>query len=237
MTIPGAFCYFCNMFNARTKIVAKAPGNLDILSAWGLPHTLVTNCLQRPLAALITSGSLAELYLKFLQDFHTTGLWPVCTDDPEHPWLQHHPLDFPFAPSQPPFPATLRARPAESPPEILLCPGLAPPEALLLVPVRRPADVPAALNWSGSVRRNFNGNDISGCLRSWEDRYGAVITNIGADKLDVLVTHPPTTSEQSREIAEEIHAICPDIVSQGSTTTELLQALVEDSDTWYFWWD
>lgn len=225
------------MFNAHTKITAKAPGNLGILTTWGLPHRLISSDANMPIGALVTQGNLAELYVKFLQDFHTTGLWPVCTNEPDDPWLTTRPPVQPFAPSPPPFQGLFRARPEKSPPEVLLCPGLIPPEALLLVPVRRPADVPAVIGWLGSVNQNLFGNDISGCLRSWEDRYGAVLVTIGADKFELMITHPPKTAQQAREIAEEIYTVCPDMVAQGAHTIELLQALVEDSDTWYFWWD
>lgn len=230
------------MFDARTKISAKHPGNLGILATWGLPHTIVTDPHGTPVAALITEGNLAELYPKFLQDFHTTGLWPVHTNDLDRPWLSREFLLGPYAPTPPPFRGRYRARPAGDTPEVLLCPSLAPPTAIVLVPARRPADVPALLGWTGSGA--LTGNDIAGCLRSWEDRYGAVLMNMGSDNLGLLVTTPPQTPEQLREVAEEIHIVCPGIVSQhpavgepGHTAIALLQTLIEDSNTWYFWWD
>ncbi|MDO5076373.1 DUF4253 domain-containing protein [Corynebacterium sp.] len=230
------------MFDARTTIHAKHPGNLGLLTTWGLPHTIVTAGCGTPIAALITEGNLAELYPKFLQDFHTTGLWPILTNDVERPWLSREFLLGPLAPTPPPFAGRFRARPDAHVHEVLLCPGLAPPTALVLVPTQRPADVPAALGWLGSG--GLTGNDIAGCLRSWEDRYGAILMTIGHDNLELLVTSPPQTPAQVRELAEEIALVCPGIINPsaealapGSDGMELLQGLIEDSDTWYFWWD
>ncbi|MGC7358384.1 DUF4253 domain-containing protein, partial [Mycobacteroides abscessus subsp. massiliense] len=64
---------------------------------------------------------------------------------------------------------------------------VAEPGALLLVPVARPADVPAALGWWGGTNYCLTGTDFTAVLRSWEDRFGAVLISIGFDTMTVRV--------------------------------------------------
>lgn len=109
-------------------------------------------------------------------------------------------------------------------------------QRLLLVPVTRPADVPAHLGWWGAANYDLSGGDISAVLRSWEDRFGAVLIGMGFDTLTLHAAHPPVEPRQIELVAREQFAFCPDIVDQGVETIEALQECVADA-RWWFWWD
>lgn len=110
--------------------------------------------------------------------------------------------------------------------------------ALLLVPVTRPADVPAAIGWTGAEGYEYSGAGISAVLRSWEDRFGAVLIGLGPDRLRLSVERPPRYPEQARRLAGEHYGLAPDVIDQGAggdpeTYAEQLFGRRE----WDFWWN
>ncbi|MET9325480.1 DUF4253 domain-containing protein [Tsukamurella sp. NPDC003166] len=107
---------------------------------------------------------------------------------------------------------------------------------LLLVPVARPADVPAALGWMGAVNYDISGEDHAAVLRSWEDRFGAVLVGIGFDTLLVQVGHLPESAEQIDGLLREHYAYCPDNIDQGLSADDYRAGLTEWTH-WSFWWD
>lgn len=64
---------------------------------------------------------------------------------------------------------------------------------ILLVPATRPADVPRLVGWSGAGNYYIDGHDISAVLGSWEERYGAVLYQLGGTTLTLRVARPPAT--------------------------------------------
>jgi hypothetical protein len=111
-----------------------------------------------------------------------------------------------------------------------------PISALLLVPVARPADVLWRLGWLGAVNYGFTGAELSAVLRSWEDRFGAVITHLGFDVLAVQVAAPPTDPAELEALAVEHYAFCPDNIDQSGISLAKYAAQLE-SMPWSFWWD
>ena len=107
---------------------------------------------------------------------------------------------------------------------------------LVIVPVSRPADVPAALGWDGAVNHGLSGSDISLVLRSWEERFGAVPMLMGFDTLTLQVSQPPQDPKQIERVALEHYAFCPDNIDQGTFTLEKYLPQLE-SISWGFWWD
>jgi hypothetical protein len=138
-------------------------------------------------------------------------------------------------------------------------PGLAPPPSgptyptaaedvarpergwLALVPVTRPADVVAAIGWSGVANYNVFSHigpaDISAILRSWQTRYGAVPVLMDADGLVLGVRRPPSTQDEARRAAAERIAACSDQAFQNE------DGLIDDANKirghidWFCWWD
>lgn len=66
---------------------------------------------------------------------------------------------------------------------------------LALVPVSRPADVPAALCWNGMCNAVDEVVGLSAVLRSWEDRFGALLVSVALATSWVSVAAPPWTEE------------------------------------------
>lgn len=72
-----------------------------------------------------------------------------------------------------------------------------------LVPVERPADVPAVLGWAGMIKSTEQVEAISAVLRSWEDRFGATLVVLGFDELELSVAAPPRTPGRALVLAAE----------------------------------
>ncbi|MFE1869361.1 DUF4253 domain-containing protein [Streptomyces sp. NPDC059496] len=109
---------------------------------------------------------------------------------------------------------------------------------LALVPVGRPADVPAAIGWSGPVNYVDDVARLCAVLRSWEDRFGARVVALSYARLDLSVAAPPRSLDEALAIAAEHFAFCPDNVWQGYESIRLYaeQALLGNAH-WTFWWD
>ncbi|OYN99513.1 hypothetical protein CGZ94_04235 [Enemella evansiae] len=106
--------------------------------------------------------------------------------------------------------------------------------SLLLTPVTRPADVPAALGWTGAEGYEYTGGDVSAVLRSWEDRFGAVLVGLGPDRLRLSVERPPRYPEQARQLAGEHYGLAPDVIDQDP---EAYAELLFSRREWDFWWN
>ncbi|KXO93109.1 DUF4253 domain-containing protein [Tsukamurella tyrosinosolvens] len=106
---------------------------------------------------------------------------------------------------------------------------------LLLVPVARPADVPAALGWLGATNSQLTGADITAVLRSWEDRFEAVLVSIGWDTLEVQIGNRPETTQQRGKLVSEHYWICPD--NFAASVPETYSQGLSTWDRWSFWWD
>lgn len=74
-------------------------------------------------------------------------------------------------------------------------------------------------------------------FKSWHERYGAVVTCMSDDVIEMDVARPPATLEAARVLAEEHFVYCPDIVLQGVGSVASLALALKGSSHWYFWWD
>jgi len=74
-------------------------------------------------------------------------------------------------------------------------------------------------------------------FKSWYERYGAVVTCISDDVIEMDVPRPPVTPEAAKALAEEQFVYCPDIVLQGVESVASLALALKGSSHWYFWWD
>ena len=111
------------------------------------------------------------------------------------------------------------------------------PYRLGLVPVERPADVPAVLGWTGMIKSTDEVAALSGVLRSWEDRFGATLVVLGFDELELSVAAPPRTSNRALVVAAEHRAFSVRSFSgQPGTLREYASGLVHRRH-WRFSWD
>jgi hypothetical protein len=82
---------------------------------------------------------------------------------------------------------------------------------LAVVDAARPTDIPIALRWSGMC--NYYDRDLVGLcavLRSWEERFGAVLVAMTFSTLVLAVAHPPRSQTDAERVAAEHFAFCPD---------------------------
>jgi Domain of unknown function (DUF4253) len=78
---------------------------------------------------------------------------------------------------------------------------------LLAVPCNRPADALTAVGFGGIQLRS---EDVSAILRSWEDRFGAVVTLLDPGRTVLSVEAPPRTFASALAVAAEHFAAAPD---------------------------
>jgi hypothetical protein len=113
--------------------------------------------------------------------------------------------------------------------------GALPPARLALAVASRPADVLPLIGWEASDRFP-DSPPIAAVLRSWEDRFGARLLQVGFARLVLLVRRPPHSLETARWIAAE-HIAFADECGLGLTTVSDLATTLVDAPTWSFWWD
>lgn len=108
------------------------------------------------------------------------------------------------------------------------------PAYLALVPASRPADVLPLVGWHGTLQ--FDSSlPIAAVLRSWEDRFGARLVEIGFDELRLLVERPPRTLEAAQAIAAEHFAFADE--SSGLNRISRIAPHLVGQPFWSFWWD
>ncbi|WP_216210118.1 DUF4253 domain-containing protein [Amycolatopsis aidingensis] len=106
-----------------------------------------------------------------------------------------------------------------------------------LVATERPADIPALLGWSGMINTTNEVAAISAVLRSWEERFGAVLISLGFDTLELSVAAPPKTRERALTTAAEHRAFCLEsFTGQQGDLREFADNLL-GARLWRFWWD
>lgn len=106
-----------------------------------------------------------------------------------------------------------------------------------LVAVDRPGDVLAAVGWLGAGSSTQDVPALSAVLRSWEERYGAMLVVLGFDTLELSVAAPPTTEHRALRLAAEHRAFCLDsFTRQPGTLRDSALHLIAGA-VWRFWWD
>ncbi len=105
------------------------------------------------------------------------------------------------------------------------------------MPGTRPADAVAVLGWRGTGNRHDDVSGLAAVLRSWEERYGAVLVEIDFMTLWVSVAAPPRTPSECRAVAAEHFAFCPDVDSEDPRPLRLYASTLAGNPRWRFWWD
>jgi hypothetical protein len=202
--------------------------------------------------------------------FPETGVWPLLWRTQEQPedcvdadsdisaidtvdllavlqqrWAQTPPPEDDQPPQFPGLAAPVRGEDPSNPfPEW----ALAEPTRLLLVPCNRPAD---AITVLGGVAGESSQQFISAILRSWEERFGAVIFEAAPGFTRISAARHPNDGEQAVALAAEIYACLIDkadlkqtplsVIAHGlqygarEQTTDLLDASIS-SDAWDISW-
>jgi hypothetical protein len=119
---------------------------------------------------------------------------------------------------------------------------------LVLVPCTHPADAVAAMHLvCGSVYAGVeNPGDVSSVLRSWEERFAAVLVAAQPGGITLAVGAPPRSAERALRIAAEQFALAPrdDAGAPAALSVAARELLTGDPpytesgrDIWTLWWD
>jgi len=77
---------------------------------------------------------------------------------------------------------------------------------------------------------------LTAVLRSWEDRFGARVIDVGFADLRLLVERPPRTLEAAERVAAE-HIVLANECTEGHGDVRSLARCLLDGPVWTFWWD
>jgi hypothetical protein len=104
-----------------------------------------------------------------------------------------------------------------------------------LVPAARPADILPRLGWAGASNHR-TASELAVVLRSWEDRFGARLLEVGFDGIRLLVSRPPQTLEAAQPIGAE-HFAFADEAHKGPRHVGWIARALVNNPFWDFWWD
>lgn len=105
--------------------------------------------------------------------------------------------------------------------------------AVTIVPVDEAWEVPAFFHFGGYVGTP-SAHLHAAIMKYWADNWGARVSGIGADMLDVYLDEPLRDRDEVLEVAREYFAYCPP--SMGDDITDLARR-IDGAHWWFFWWD
>jgi Domain of unknown function (DUF4253) len=111
------------------------------------------------------------------------------------------------------------------------------PAHLAVVPVSRPADIVAAVGWLGTGNYHDDVAGLSAVLRSWEERFGALLVRMDQATLWLSVAGPPRSEGECRAVAAEHFAFCPDVDGEDPRPLREYAASLAGRRWWRLWWD
>jgi hypothetical protein len=111
------------------------------------------------------------------------------------------------------------------------------PARIGLVPATRPADILTRLGWTGTTNRGWEPAQVSAVLRSWEDRFGARLLQVGFAEIRLVVSRPPRTLGEALPIAAEHVAFCDECARMGLRHVRMIAQTLVGNPFWDFWWD
>jgi len=115
--------------------------------------------------------------------------------------------------------------------------NMATPQARIgLVAAARPADVLLVIGWGGLVNCGESLLELTAVLRSWEDRFGARLVDVGYADLRLFVERPPRTLVTAQRLAAEQAVLGGDCVD-GARDIPGIAARLVNGPVWTFWWD
>lgn len=113
--------------------------------------------------------------------------------------------------------------------------------SLAVVNAHRPADIRAVVGWGGIGNyRHQELSGISAVLRSWEERFRAILTVLMDAVLYLSVADPAKSRGESERVAAEHFAFCPDQhdLQNGTVyTPRTYTETIRRERGWRFWWD
>jgi hypothetical protein len=74
-------------------------------------------------------------------------------------------------------------------------------------------------------------------LRSWEDRFGARLLQVGFAEIRLLAERPPRTLRAAEHVAAEHCAFCDECAGKALRDIPGVAAHLLATPIWTFWWD
>jgi hypothetical protein len=116
------------------------------------------------------------------------------------------------------------------------------PARIGLVPAFRPADVLALVGYDGTVNGYGTPELLSVALRSWEERFGAVLAEVGFAHIRLLARRPPRTLEDAQAVAAELWSFCDEFwpIDKPGTAVRDVGSIAQrilDIPIWSLWLD
>jgi hypothetical protein len=116
------------------------------------------------------------------------------------------------------------------------------PARIGLVPAARPADVLALVGYNGTANGYDTPELLSAVLRSWEDRFGAVLVEVGFAHIRLLARRPPRTLPHAQAVAAELGVMCDEFwpIDKPGTAEKAIGGIAERIlriPIWSMWLD
>jgi hypothetical protein len=77
---------------------------------------------------------------------------------------------------------------------------------------------------------------LTAVLRSWEDRFGACLIDVGSAEIRLLVERSPRTLAAAQRIAAE-HYVLADRSGEGLQAVSRIALSLVNAPIWALWWD
>jgi len=113
--------------------------------------------------------------------------------------------------------------------------GSLPAARIGLVQATRPPDVLPLIGWTPSDQSDAL--PVATIVRSWEDRFGARLLEVGFAQISLLAGRPPRSTGHAQRIAAEHFAFCDECAGQGLSDIPHITASLMQTPIWTFWWD
>ncbi len=109
------------------------------------------------------------------------------------------------------------------------------------MPASRPADV-LALMGHDTINQDSDPRPLAAVLRSWEDRFGATLLEVGFAHIRLLAQRPPRALPEAQAVAAELWAMCDEFWPAGTMSTALwgvtdIAAYILTTPIWSLWLD
>ena len=111
-----------------------------------------------------------------------------------------------------------------------------PDAKIALVQSTRGADALSFMGWTGNATYDV-AEAVVVAVRSWEERFGARVVEVGPNSLTLAITKPPAASAEAAALSQELVLIDPDLeVPGGVVPTVALNDGLLGQHLWTFWW-
>jgi hypothetical protein len=115
------------------------------------------------------------------------------------------------------------------------------PARIGLVPAGRSADVLAHTGYNGTGNRYGTPQVLTAALRSWEDRFGAELVEVGFAYIRLIARRPPRSLADAQAVAVELYSFCDEFwLTETDAAVHEVRTIAQailDVPIWSLWLD